>query len=93
MNFEDFKKMIELEQETHETSQKLYDYIRPEIFEPFWKLSTHLLKQIYTKAGIEFIYYEWITGNKSPLIEDDGTKVPIDTVEQLYEVMEGYRIK
>ena len=53
------------------------------------------LSDIYEQEAIQFILFEWLAGNKSdlrvPINTDTVVIYPLETVEDLYKVMELYK--
>lgn len=97
LKLEQFKDMVALLQETFKVSSKAGKYIKSSVFSPFDKLIMMLLGNIYEQEAIQFILFEWLNGNKSPLtvpIDEQTTVVyPLNTVEDLYKAMEIYKLK
>lgn len=92
MKFESFKQVIKDLKESHEVASMLYDFIRPEVFESHNRLIVNLLDEIYGEYITSYILYEWLSGNKSPVVYtgNDGVQVtyPVETVYDLWKVME-----
>lgn len=92
MKFESFKQVIKDLKESHEVASMLYDFIRPEVFESHNRLIVNLLDEIYGEYITSYILYEWLSGNKSPVVYtgNDGVQVtyPVKTVYDLWKVME-----
>ena len=95
MNYAQFRKIITLLEDTSKVVGKASKYVQESIFNKHNLLISTLLESIYESDAITYILYEWLTGNKSELnvTLEDGTKIvyPLDTMEDLYKVMEMYK--
>lgn len=95
MKLEQFKDMIALLQETFKVSSKAGKYVKQSVFAPFDKLIMMFLSGIYEQDAIQFILFEWLAGNQSdlrvPIDTDTVVTYPLETVEDLYTVMELYK--
>ena len=78
-----------------ETKSKAGKDIKQSVFTPFDKLIMIYLSDIYMQDAIQFILFEWLAGNKSalrvPIDTDIVVTYPLETVEDLYTVMELYK--
>lgn len=96
MNYKQFKDIIILLEDTSKVVDKASKYVHVSLFEKHNRLISALLEKIYEPDAISFILFEWLTGNKSELHQtlEDGTVIvyPLETMEDLYRVMEMYKV-
>ena len=72
--------------------------VSPEFFDVFYELIEKLMDTVfynyYTRNGIDYVLYEWLYGNKSPITitEDNGdvVKFELNSIKDVYDVMEKY---
>ena len=93
MDKKTFIDLIERMKATSETVNEAYrlkiDLI--EFSDPWEQIITILLKELFTKEGYEWISW-WLCEDGREAWEEDGTLIPMDTVEDLYNYIkkEGY---
>lgn len=93
MSFDEFKEIILLLYETSNKTDKATKFVRTDLFDSHNKLISTLLEKIYEPEAVSFILYEWLIGNKSELkvtTEENTIVYPLDTIEDLYQVMQMY---
>ena len=81
-----FTKLINNMKEQYELENNACKYIIPETFDKAWQTIDILLNQLFTEEVIDYVIWEYLQGNKSP-ITIDGKEYKTDTIEQLYEVV------
>lgn len=93
MKKEAFIDLIERMKATAESVSEAYrlkiDLI--EFSDPWEQIITILLKEVFTEEGYEWISW-WLCENGREAWEKDGTPIPMDTAEDLYNYLkkEGY---
>lgn len=96
MKYSQFKDIILLLKSSSDVVDKSSKYVHTDIFEEHNKLISALLEAIYLPDAVSNILYEWLIGNKSPLQvtvdENCIISYPLETMEDLYKVMEMYKL-
>jgi hypothetical protein len=99
MKFELFNDIVTKWKNANEFQDKVMKVkVSPEFFDVFYELIEKLMDTVfydcYTRNGIDYVLYEWLYGNKSPvtITEDNGdvVKVELNTIKDVYDVMEKY---
>lgn len=97
MNFQQFAKIIEDLRKTNKVVDACEKgYIKTGIFSAHNQLIADLLEAIYEPDAITYILYEWLLGNREPLIQTlpDGTELrhELTTVHDVWKAMELYKV-
>ena len=97
MNFQQFAKVIEDLRKTNEVVDACEKgYIKVDLFSAHNQLIADLLEAIYEPDAITYVLYEWLLGNRGPLVQTlpDGTELRHDltTVHDVWKVMEMYKV-
>ena len=95
MLYKEFSNVIRLLKQCKTVMDGSAMYVRDDLFMYHNELITALLCNVYEKPAVDFVFNQWLCGNRSPVIftDTDGNTIeqPIDTVRELWRAMECYK--
>ena len=91
MQYKDFEDIANNLIEQNKLSYNIYNIIRPEAFDNLYEVINILLKEFYTEIGND-IFFDYVYGENRGFIEIDSKEYKCESIEDLYKIMENFKL-